>query len=64
MAVVAKAKSTLDMINGVAVVLGGDGLPATHDDTTRTTHFASGDSLRCFQTLDSRFKNAPSGWSH
>lgn len=63
MPVYKKASTTDDLVTGLLTVLGGDGKPAYHEDTQRTLHLASGDSLTCSLVLDTRFKVAPSGWS-
>jgi hypothetical protein len=55
--------SSGDIINGIATVWSGDGVPRTYDNTARNQHWASGDSLNTFQVLDGRYLIDPSGWS-
>lgn len=63
MSIYKKASTSDDIINGLAVVLDGSGKCQTYDNTDRTRHFASGDSLSTFVVLEGRYKVDPSGWS-
>lgn len=62
---IAKVTSSADIINGLVVVGAGarTAVPQTHDDTSRTQHWGSGDSLQTLQTINSRYLVDPSGWS-
>ncbi len=62
MAIYGKARTANDLINGLAVVCTGQ-KTQTYDNTDRTQHFASGDALVLYTTLNGRFKIDPSGWS-
>ena len=65
MAIYKKCVSANDIINGLVAVGAGarTATPQTHDDTSRTQHYASGDSLTTFLVLDTRYEVDPSGWN-
>lgn len=67
MAIYKKASTSDDIVNGLVTVATG-GTPKHYDPSPGGTgnysqHFASGDALRTFVTLDGRYKTGPSGWS-
>lgn len=59
----ARISTSGDIINGLATVWQPGAKPANYDNTARTQHFPSGDSLLVLQNIDSRYRVAPTGWS-
>ena len=63
MPVYKKASTSDDIINGL-VTVGTGGVPKHYDPGVPYTHrLASGDSVRQFEVLDTRYEVGPSGWS-
>jgi hypothetical protein len=65
----AKIRTSDDIINGLAVVGGGVAKPQTYDNTQRTQHYPSGDSLLVLQNINSRYKyhggtSGSGNWEH
>ena len=68
MAVFSKAKTSSDIVLGIATVWQGQ-TAATYDNTQRTVHYASGDSLGWVQNLNTRFDHhggvgGSGNWEH